>query len=442
MWADLADDAREARRVAEAGAARRRRAAAAEAEAEAAAGGGADAEAAAGEGGQYRAPSLGYPDGLAAAGAGAAVSRELSGSSAAAAAAAAAAAGGPWLPPPWLARLERDCPVAALALEAARGRPGAAFALWHWLRREVTLRACYEWDDGPAAIRLYRRAAFPALLPLYALLRATIPFVIPPGGSRAWLLAALACWPAFVACYLGLVGSAKAFFAAAAVGSLVAAAAAWLTRRDAPGAPPLSGLLLPPDDGADGADPYNPAAASAAPPPRWAAPLAAAAPGALSVLGFFAGVAWIDTVAGEVVGALSFLAALASFPAGVAGLTLLAWGNSLGDFFGNRAMARAGHASIATTACFAAPLFNMLLSLALGFGGALAKQRAKTIAVKLTPEVALGCAFLITYNAALIAVGRACGGRLPRGFAVFARVWYGLYFLAACASGFGLLRLF
>jgi sodium/potassium/calcium exchanger 6 len=153
-------------------------------------------------------------------------------------------------------------------------------------------------------------------------------------------------------------------------------------------------------------------------------------------LGFCVGVAWIDTIAGEVVGALSFLSALASFPAGVTGLTLLAWGNSLGDFFGNRAMARAGHASIATTACFAAPLFNMLMSLALGFGGYLARHGAGALRVSLTPEVGLGCGFLIVYNLAIIAVGRATG-RLPWWFAVFARVWYGIYFVVACASGFG-----
>jgi len=294
-----------------------------------------------------------------------------------------------------------------------------------------------------------KQVTFPVLLPVYLSLRSTIPFIIPPGYSRSWLLTSLALWPLAICTYL------RAFsrggwvaVAAAAAGAAAAAAAGWLTRHDAPGAPPLSGWRLLDRSSSGGGAAPPPAAAvfdssnsssssAGAFSRRAAAAVAGALPGTLSVLGFCMGVAWIDTIAGEVVGALSFLAALASFPAGVMGLTLLAWGNSLGDFFGNRAMARAGHASIATTACFAAPLFNMLMSLALGFGGYLAKLGAGSVAVRLTPEVALGCGALVIYNLAIIVVGRACG-RLPRWFAVFARCWYGLYFVVACASGFGL----
>jgi sodium/potassium/calcium exchanger 6 len=164
--------------------------------------------------------------------------------------------------------------------------------------------------------------------------------------------------------------------------------------------------------------------------------VAAAVPGALAVLAFCMGVVWIDTVATEVVGALSFLAGLAALPAGVMGLTLLAWGNSLGDFFGNRAMARAGHTSTAITACFAAPLFNLLFSLAMGFSSYLHKRGASAVAVALPPEVALGCVALITYNIAIICIGHLCGQRLPPWFRHFARAWYALYFVAAVASGF------
>jgi Ca2+/Na+ antiporter len=381
--------------------------------------------------------------------------------------------------PAWLQRLSgggggaavaERWPAAALAAAAVAGRPGAARALWWMVRREVTMRNCEEWDDSPCVIRLFRQVGgsglaacglpaaraclnpasnststlsmhhrpnpprshthqvtFPLLLPLYLALRTTVPFIIPPGYSRPWLLASLLTWPLTIGAYLGLLTRAAwAPPAALAAGALAAAAVGWLTRLDAPGAPPLSGLRAASSGGG---------AAAAA--PSFAAAAAAALPGALSVMGFCVGVAWIDTVAGEVVGALSFLAALASFPSGVVGLTLLAWGNSLGDFFGNRAMARAGHASIATTACFASPLFNMLMSLSLGFGGYLAKLGAGSVAVALTPEVGLGCGFLVVYNLAIIGVGRVCG-RLPRWFATFARCWYAAYFVVACASGFGL----
>lgn len=164
-------------------------------------------------------------------------------------------------------------------------------------------------------------------------------------------------------------------------------------------------------------------------------PLSAVVPIILSILGFVTGVMWIDTIAGQVVGILSFLASLANFPTGILGLTLLAWGNSLGDYFGNKAMARNGHASTAITACFAAPLFNMLMSLSLGFTSYFHREGLNSVDVQLTPEVALGCFFLMGYNLAIVCVGHLCAQRLPKWFALFARCWYGLYFVLACLSG-------
>lgn len=46
----------------------------------------------------------------------------------------------------------------------------------------------------------------------------------------------------------------------------------------------------------------------------------------------------------------------------VLGLTVLAWGNSVGDMSTNMAMARKGLANMAMTACYAGPVFNLLVS--------------------------------------------------------------------------------
>ena len=46
---------------------------------------------------------------------------------------------------------------------------------------------------------------------------------------------------------------------------------------------------------------------------------------------------------------------------------MLAWGNSIGDLSTNMAMARKGLANMAITACFAGPVFNMLVGLGAGF---------------------------------------------------------------------------
>ena len=45
----------------------------------------------------------------------------------------------------------------------------------------------------------------------------------------------------------------------------------------------------------------------------------------------------------------------------VLGLTVLAWGNSIGDFSTNMAMAKKGLANMALTACYAGPVFNLLV---------------------------------------------------------------------------------
>ena len=47
----------------------------------------------------------------------------------------------------------------------------------------------------------------------------------------------------------------------------------------------------------------------------------------------------------------------------VLGMTVLAWGNSIGDFSTNMAMAKKGLANMALTACYAGPVFNLLVRL-------------------------------------------------------------------------------
>jgi sodium/potassium/calcium exchanger 6 len=170
----------------------------------------------------------------------------------------------------------------------------------------------------------------------------------------------------------------------------------------------------------------------------------------LALAGFAAGVTWIDAVASQAVAILALAATLARLPQGVVGLTLLAWGNSLGDYFGNSALARAGAGSTAITACFAGPLFNVLISMALGFSARFAKlarqaaasatdaaplPRTDSVPVQLTPEVALGCGCLVLYSATAVAVGRACGGKLPPWFATVGRLFYLAYFCGAVAWG-------
>jgi len=87
----------------------------------------------------------------------------------------------------------------------------------------------------------------------------------------------------------------------------------------------------------------------------------------LAILGFVVAATWIDTIANELVNVLQFMGLAAGVDSDVLGLTVLAWGNSIGDFSTNMAMARKGLGNMAMTACFAGPLFNMLVGLGVGF---------------------------------------------------------------------------
>ena len=87
--------------------------------------------------------------------------------------------------------------------------------------------------------------------------------------------------------------------------------------------------------------------------------------GFFTFFGFLSSIAWIIVIANEVVSVLTALGLLISIPTSVLALTVLAWGNSLGDLVADVAVARAGEPKMAIGACFAGPLFNVVIGLGL-----------------------------------------------------------------------------
>uniref|UniRef100_A0A1J3F138 Cation/calcium exchanger 5 n=1 Tax=Noccaea caerulescens TaxID=107243 RepID=A0A1J3F138_NOCCA len=90
------------------------------------------------------------------------------------------------------------------------------------------------------------------------------------------------------------------------------------------------------------------------------------------VVAFIMSVFWISTVAGELLNCLAALGTLLKLPPALLGLTVLAWGNSVGDLVADVAVAKAGRPAMAMAGCFAGPMFNMLV----GLGSALVIQTA------------------------------------------------------------------
>ena len=84
---------------------------------------------------------------------------------------------------------------------------------------------------------------------------------------------------------------------------------------------------------------------------------------ALTFLGFLVSIAWISTIAGEVVGVLKSLGVILQISDAILGLTVFAVGNSLGDLVADITVAKLGYPVMALSACFGGPMLNILLGI-------------------------------------------------------------------------------
>ena len=152
----------------------------------------------------------------------------------------------------------------------------------------------------------------------------------------------------------------------------------------------------------------------------------------IALYGFVVAATWIDTIADALVSVLNFIGVILRIPAPVIGLTILAWGNSMADLSANATMARKGLGNMAMTACFAGPVFNILVGLGLGFGR-LATSVEDTISVELSKSVVTGFLFLLLNAAAILVTGLAIGqpGRIDKLYGYAALGLYGVYVIAS-----------
>ncbi|NXE27997.1 NCLX protein, partial [Ardeotis kori] len=100
-------------------------------------------------------------------------------------------------------------------------------------------------------------------------------------------------------------------------------------------------------------------------------------------LGFLASAMWINAAAMELVNILRTLGIIFQLSNTVLGLTLLAWGNSIGDTFSDLTMARQGYPRMAFSACFGGIIFNILVGVGLG---CLLQMTSSQLVVKLEPD--------------------------------------------------------
>jgi sodium/potassium/calcium exchanger 6 len=80
-------------------------------------------------------------------------------------------------------------------------------------------------------------------------------------------------------------------------------------------------------------------------------------------MGFIVSIAWISTIANEVVGVLKAIGVILNMSDAILGLTIFAVGNSLGDLVADITVARLGFPVMALSACFGGPMLNILLGI-------------------------------------------------------------------------------
>lgn len=152
----------------------------------------------------------------------------------------------------------------------------------------------------------------------------------------------------------------------------------------------------------------------------------------IALYGFVIAATWIDTIADSLVSLLNFIGIILRIPGPVIGLTILAWGNSMGDLSANMTMARKGLANMAMTACFAGPVFNILVGLGLGFSSLAAQSGNVEAEVALSPSVITGFVFILLNAVALLVTGLGFGkGRIPKQFGYLALTVYSVYLVTS-----------
>lgn len=140
-------------------------------------------------------------------------------------------------------------------------------------------------------------------------------------------------------------------------------------------------------------------------------------------------VAWFNILANECVAVLETLGLTFGISSSVLGITVLAWGNSVGDLVADTALARQGKARTAVAGCFGSPLLSDLL----GLGVSLTSYTARNgdLHVKLGSQNLIAAAFLGCSLLSTIAVSFWYRFKLPRRFAIFLLAQYAAFMIVS-----------
>ncbi|XP_065889896.1 mitochondrial sodium/calcium exchanger protein-like [Dysidea avara] len=153
-------------------------------------------------------------------------------------------------------------------------------------------------------------------------------------------------------------------------------------------------------------------------------------------LGFGVAIVWIYILANEIVNMLQALGIIINLTDAILGLTLLAWGNSIGDAISNYTMAKQGFPRMAIGACFGGPLLNMLIGIGVASVVKATEDPRKYFDIEFSDvEFFCVCFLLLSLVSSLVVVTLVLRFKMRRWYGIWLLALYGCFMVTAILAG-------
>jgi sodium/potassium/calcium exchanger 6 len=147
---------------------------------------------------------------------------------------------------------------------------------------------------------------------------------------------------------------------------------------------------------------------------------------------------WIYAISNEVILILGTLGIVLNIRDAVLGLTVLSWGNSIGDLVANVSVAKSGAFETAIMACIGGPVQNVLLTLGVSFIRVYIQGKATSFgSMESLYDVYIGLGLLILHMIVLIAFVCVKKFHIPKSYGYSLLLIYAIYMIIALVVGLG-----
>jgi sodium/potassium/calcium exchanger 6 len=146
---------------------------------------------------------------------------------------------------------------------------------------------------------------------------------------------------------------------------------------------------------------------------------------------FVMSIVWLDLIANEIVALLETLGLLMGVGTSILGLTVLAWGNSVGDLVADTATAKAGKVKTAIASCFGSPLLSALVGLGIALTVTTGQEHGSVATTIDTQNFFAMMTLLFTLFTSGVVFWK-CNFKPPRGYAYFLFAVYFVFLVVSC----------